>query len=435
MGPLMLGALTDQIDPVMLPDNEDMARKSFDSGLQGDRKSEKKRKRTSLSNKLDRDATLSTHVDRANLTANVMELLLIIWRDVVVQLRELQVAGSSTSLRDAGMHERGTGSGAGSRQHLANSDEESFFVKMIRGRPSRAEFSGEFKVKKKVRIARSARARGVRRPASTSLGSPATVTSSGELSGNAGRPLPIDTAPSNGTVRLVKMSNSSTAGSFASDCPEPVNGIDEGQQTRSEVAMAQMSMGTILPRLHNSPSTPLQREMLRCVSEPQTPKTKPQTSKIDRSSSGAPQTALRDLPKPDDFSHRLRERSHSFLDKPLPTVGPAQRAELIQTGRNGITDVLVDTTHEFPARKSSLSVDKATKPQPFQLAPRNLSEPGASTKARNRSSTTANLREITQPELNVTTSGRYSCFFPRPKCPLNCILGNPEPGTGDSEPA
>ena len=409
MGPLMLGALIDQLDPTLVPDKEDPTRKSFDSARKSDKKTERKQKRTSITNKLDRDATLSTHVDRANLTANIMELLLIIWKDVVGQLRELLARGSSTSFQGANKKLRGTRNGAGRRPNLGTSDEELLFVNMMKGRPLPANFSGEFKMKRKIKMERSARARGVRRASSDTPESPVTITSSGELPVSIGRPSPIPTAAICDTVRVVEASDSSTAGSPDSHTPDPSGSIHEDQRTNSEVAMAQMSMGTILPRLQDSPVTPLHKEMLRSTSQPQTPKMKPQSLKLDRSSNVTPETALRDLPKLEVNQDQVIKRSHSSFDKPLPLIGAAQRAELTPPRQGEEFHGLKATTDDFPARKSSLPSDKSIERQPYS-GPYELTEPlfepSASAKPRSRSSITTNSRMVSQTESNQATEGK-----------------------------
>ena len=391
MGPLMLGTLIDQLDPALVPDHEVAARKSIDSGQKGDKKSEKKQKRASLSNKLDRDVALSTHVERANLTANIMELLLIIWRDVVVQLQQLQSEGISTSFSGADKQVKKIESGASSIRHLANSEEELFFMNVIRSRPSRVDFSGEFKVKKKVKVKRSARGHGLRRTSSMTPDSPVTVTSSAELPVKVEGPLPVDAAASNDTVRIVNRSRSGTAETFANVAPEAANGLVEGQRTKSEVAMAEMSMGTILPRLQDSPITPHHKGMLRSLSQPQKPKMEPPTPKHDRSISDAPSAEPQDVHERQDIPQRPREMSHSSLEKPLPLVGSAQRAELNQPARRESSESSAkDTIDDFPARKSSLSADKALQSISLRRSSRRPSEGSATLRAE----TPGNIREV-----------------------------------------
>lgn len=412
MGPLMLGTLIDQLDPALVPDIEVAARKSIDSGQKGDKKSEKKQKRASLSNKLDRDVALSTHVGRANLTANIMELLLIIWRDVVVQLQRFQSEGISTSFSLADKQVKKIESGASSIRHLANSEEEIFFMNVIRSRPSRVDFSGEFKVKKKVKVKRSARGHGLRRTSSMTPDSPVTVTSSAELPVKVEGPLPVDAAASNDTVRIVNRSRSSTAETVANVALEAANGLFEGQRTKSEVAMAEMSMGTILPRLEDSPITPHHKGMLRSLSQPQKPKMKPPTPKHDRSISDAPSAGSEDVPERHDVPQRPREMSHSSLDKPLPLVGPAQRGELIQPARRETSEPSAkDTIDDFPPRKSSLSVDKTSQSVSLRRPFRRPSEGSATSRAENTRDIAEVSPQIVREEPTQNTDGKNIPFI------------------------
>lgn len=430
MGPLMMGTLIDQIDPIPTPDNEILPRQSFESAKKGDKKAEKKPKRSSFSNKLDKDTTLSAHVDRANLTANIFELLLIIWKDVVVQLREIQTEGSSTSFPNADKRLRGPGS----RQHLANLDEELLFVNMIKGSPLRAAVSGEFKMKRKATIGKSSKARTIRHASSESSRLLPALTSKEGSPAGIGKCVLIEAAASDSTVRVVQTSESSTTGSVASNSPSSLKSLQNMHRTKSEVGMAQMAMGTILPRLQDSPVTPLHKEMLRSPSQPHTPQTTPQTSKLVWSSGSAPKTALQDSVKPNNGLHRRIERSHSSFDETRPLTGNAQAVELDAPARNEEAGVVKDTTQDFPTRTSSLSAGNMLKTQPST----NPSEPASSTKRRVGSSTTSSLRRrsrrSTQDESAQAASGKYICVPPTLKTLLVPHLKKCKPRTDDLRP-
>ena len=60
-------------------------------------KKTKKQKRNTTLNKLGKDANLTAQVDRANLTAGIMHLLLTTWKYVVKQLQHIHGTSSSQS--------------------------------------------------------------------------------------------------------------------------------------------------------------------------------------------------------------------------------------------------------------------------------------------------------------------------------------------------
>ena len=436
MGPLMLGTLIDELDPSPGTENEDAPRKSMESAKKGDKKSEKKQKRTSVTKKLDRDATLCAHVDRANLTANIMELLLIIWKDVVVQLRELQAGSSSSSPQDASRQLSKTRSRTDSGQQFGASDEE-LFMNMMRGRPLPADFSGSFKMKAKVKVERSPMSRRVRRASSSTLETPATMVSSGELPGNTDTPPTGAAAFINNNVRVVEDSGSNTTRSLDSNNAEGCD-IQKDQRTKSDIAMAQMSMGTILPRLQDSPVTTLHEEMLRTVSRSPHLELRPETPTLDQVPAGTPETVLRDVTKPETDAQKVMKRRDSSVDRPLPPIGAAQRAELSPQKCKEDHDA-EDTTNEFPTRKSSLPQDKGKQKQlsvrSVELS-QSIVETSPSVKPRSRSSTTPNSRKVNQAGIDQATDGKHQ---PRPICAstscglLSCKHGT-HPGRRQSTP-
>ena len=395
LGPLLLGDLTDSIDPSP-PTPEDAPRKSSEST----RKATKKQKRASIPNKLDRDATLSAHVDRANLTANIMELLLIIWKDVIEQLRQIHRTESTISLPSASKELRKITKGTGSRNTFGNSEEEVLFLDMLGGRPLPDGFKGAVKMKKKIRVSsRSPVARGVLEASDEDApDAPATIASSGELPARPGKePAAAEAAKDDGAnaVNDIGSSGSSTVGSQHTETlVRP--GLEEDQRSRSFLEMDRMSMGIILPRLQDDPITPLHKDLLRPASRPRTPP----TAKRDRSSSETPETALRDVSKPHTI-WKVSNSSESSVEKPLPPIGEAQLAELSPPQSNDEDCDPSKRSRDFPARKSSLPQHNykplLSKPLEPALEPfRTPAEYNASAEQQSCSATTPNSRNVSQ---------------------------------------
>ena len=141
LGPLLLGDLTDYLD--VDTDNER-------GGLLAIPESPTKRpreKRVKPIGKLDQSPNMATYVDRARITARVMEMLISNWQDVVGQLRNINAPRSLICPRGRG-HRL---TSEHSRLTMRSSEEELLF-EFLRGRPLPEEFNGSMKITKKVRI-------------------------------------------------------------------------------------------------------------------------------------------------------------------------------------------------------------------------------------------------------------------------------------------
>ena len=392
MGPLMLGKLLDQLQ---LPSQttENAPRSSIDSLKKGEKKSEKKQKRNSISDKLGRDAELSAYVDRANATAAVMERLLVIWKDVVLQLR-------------LALDENGSMS-ASSRQHLGSSEEGVLFMDMLKAGPPGTHFSGTFKMKSKVKVGKSPMSRGSRKASSDPFESLSPMDSS--------RDLPSNVNKNHTSGHIIIEDADAPDEDYESDATESVHGhmatghdLQEDQRTKSDIAMDQMSMGTILSRPQESSVMPSHRVMIRSVSLQPNQNVRPQTPQADLVSIGTPETALREITKQPQATSRGLKRSGSSLDKPLPPIGAAQRAEMSPRTSNEL-NVIEGPNGEFRVRQPSLPQDKEKQRQPSSNSvrgklPFNGSSP--TIKPRSRSSATQTRRKVSQYDINEGPEGK-----------------------------
>lgn len=322
LGPLLLGDLTDKVDVSKCESQEAAPRTSTDS-----MKKSKKQKRSSAQNKLEKDATLSAHVDRANLTASIMQLLLLIWKDVVSQFREINGAVSASRQTRSLSQIKTIPSRAGSRFTL-NSEEDMRFLDVLRGRKLPDEFTGGAVVKCKVRISsRSPMSHGAikvseddRLPQQT--WQPATDEEYHDeslkcaniveaMERSFGQPTEPD--------RTVSEDDLETS-------TEDIDRFYLDKRTNSDIAMDKMAMDTILSPPEDALISTSPKGSASHTSLDGTPRGRGR----QRSSSDAPETAFKVVhlqninqtlpPKP--------RRLQPFLDKPLPPIGDYQRAEV-----------------------------------------------------------------------------------------------------------
>ena len=178
IGPLLLGNLVDQVQLVPPTVFDTAPRRSIDSGKKGDKKSEKKQKRNSGTDKLGRDAELSAHVDRANIMAAVLERLLAIWKDVVLQLQDENCSLASSN---GSKHLPDRRQGAGSRDE-SSEDGGIFIMDALNAGPPATKFSGTFKMKTKVKkVGKSPMSRTFRNPSSDPFESQSASYSTKEM--------------------------------------------------------------------------------------------------------------------------------------------------------------------------------------------------------------------------------------------------------------
>ena len=313
LGPLLLGDLTNKIDIDTGESQEDARDPRTDTA-----KKTKKQKRNTTLNKLEKDANLTAQVDRANLTAGIMHLLLLNWKDVVKQLQHIH--GTSSSQSRSISRPKHDLNNAGSRLSLKVSSEDMLFIDVLRGRTVPDDFKGiPVQMKGRMRISsRSPMSRGAlniskdehRRPFVAEL-----PTDNEECIRGSSRTNNIDRAVEN--VRKPDR----LGGSFQSAID--VSRSEDEEHSPTDLELARMTMGTILPPPKDS------RFMRRPGSSPRpaTPTDTPRQAKRQRSSSDTPATTVKVVHSP-IYNTLPAAKLQWALDKPLPPIGDLQRAEI-----------------------------------------------------------------------------------------------------------
>ena len=404
MGPLMLGTMGDQLQPSPQAVSEGTPRRSMDSVRKADKKSEKKQKRSSGTDKLSKDAKLTALVDRANITAAVTERLLIIWKEVVLELRAALEVSMSLSSPDASKRLPERTRWAGNRHDLGSSDENMLFMDMLKSAPKSTNFQGTFKMKSKVRVGKSPMSHSFRKASSDLFESQSTIASRGEMNdGDTGVRIAIeDTDPQ---AKHFESSSTESANSRMTTGKD----LQEEQRTKSDIAMDEMSMGTILPPPKDTVK-PFQEDMVRSASHRSTLEMRPDTPQIDESPYGTPETALRDTTRRETETRSVLERNGSILGKPLPPIGAAQFAELSPM-KSKEQKVIEELSSNFPARQSSLPQGKGRQRQLSSKnaqAQQRFNESAPLMKPRSRSSMTPTRRNMSQYDLKQNTDGKLS---------------------------
>lgn len=343
LGPLLLGDLTNKIDISSRESQEDATGPSTDMS-----KKIKKPKRTTVLNKLEKDANLTAQVDRANLTAGIMHLLLLNWKDVVKQLQ--QIHGTSSLQSKSLSRPKNDLNNAGSRLSLRASNEDMLFIDYLRGRTVPDDFKGvPVQVKGRVRISS-------RSPMSRSALN---------LSKDEHRRGLVAELPTSNDEHIVGNSHTNTGDRAVEDVKRPVNPggplhspvdmahSEDEERSPSEIELARMAMGTILPRPMDSPPT------RRPVGSPRhaTPTDTPRQAKRQRSSSDAPATTIKVVHSP-IYNTLPAARLQWSLDKPLPPIGDLQKAEISPPQSKGdATGSLRNVSHEtrLPERAEEAS--------------------------------------------------------------------------------
>jgi len=322
LGPLLLGELNDCIEVSGGAETFDGAlhpRKSAELHQENTKKS-KKQKRNSVPNKIEKDANLTAHVDRANLAAEVMHLLLLNWRDVVKQLRELNGLSSFLQPSKSMTQIKKMPSRIATRYSTNTSEDNARFLEILRGRSIPDEFEqfrGPVKMKRRVRItSRSPMARGATK--FSEGGDEGHTWRLGNSEGQAGE------SPSGSNATEFGAPNAGSAINTRSSTLD-VSELATDRRTKSDLAMDQMAMGTILTPLKDSSVSPKQKLLLRHVTSAETPLRQSRT----RSSNDAPTTAVRVAARSMQRNASVRLVHQSSTDELLPSIGDAQRAECI----------------------------------------------------------------------------------------------------------
>ena len=374
LGPLLLGDLTNNI--LARRESQDEDRPTSSDSV----KKSRKQKRHSGPSKLETDSMLIAHVERANLTASVVEMLLLIWRDVVKQLREIN-GGSSSSHPKSDAQVKKLRSRGGSSFTLRSSEDEMTFLDVLRGRTLPNDFRGVVEMKSKVRVSsRSPISRGIIKVSGGNKGGGIWLpAASEEHVDEDGSPIGFGDPPLR-SARLTDEGNRSITEERREPTMEDYAGLEPAQRTKSDIAMEKMAMGTILPRLEDLPISPEHKGVLRRMTPITTPKQSSQ-----RSASQPPETAVKDMPQGKRISSSEATGSYSSTDKPLPPIGDAQRAELSSplaedddAKTSDAVEILYPPPREqtyspswevrtmFPARLSSLPQEKKLPIRPVE---------------------------------------------------------------------
>ena len=140
LGPLLIGDLMEDFSTL---DNLEagVSKKSLESGG--------KSKKKTASNKLENSSDLNVLVGRANMSANVMQQMLILWRDVVQQLR--LATASEKALRNSAIQQPSRlPHFAAARNAIRVTDEELRFLKMMRDGEVPMQYPFDVIVKRKT---------------------------------------------------------------------------------------------------------------------------------------------------------------------------------------------------------------------------------------------------------------------------------------------
>ena len=359
LGPLLLGDLTDSI--VIDQEPQDIQLRTSTDGSKKSRKS----KRHAGPSKLETNSTLTSQVERANLTASVMQLLLTIWRDVVKQLREINGYSSSMNSKSDNQIKKMRSLGT-SRLSLRTSEEDMLFLDVLRGRTLPDELRGEIKMKRKVRISsRSPMARGaIKVPEGSRDGGTWLPGASDENNGED--PNYID-SPKSPVKDATPLANSypETLQEEQVLSREHRDEMDPVQRRPSDVAMEDMARGTILQPLQELPIPPENNILLPRV----TPATTSRRTSNERSTADTPETALKTSPRDErHISTNIKEYAPA-LEKPLPAIGNAEKAEISApcVPANSL-DVADTGDHPFSQERAYTPSDEARTAFPTRLS-------------------------------------------------------------------
>ena len=341
LGPLLLGNLTDRALHGSGEDQSETPRPPLEVDSA---KKFRKHKRKHSDMKLDQNAMLAAFVDRANRTATVMQQLLLMWPDVVKQLRDINSIGSSSLNSGSKRRLKEMPSHTASRLTMKTSEEEMRFLDILRGRTLPEEFRGAVKMKSNIRMtSRSPMSRGVIGPSEDDNPNDTWLPAASE---EHHIPDPGHTIIAERAARdnEVAVDTKLRFGENTNVSPTDDFGLNADNRTHSDVAMDKMAMGTILPPLQIKPSSSSRREFLRLVDPAVETPGKMQNS---GSMSRTPETALRDVP-PAERSHESDESQLQIsMRKPLPPIGDAQRAELSYLSTEG---TMIDQPSKLFAR-------------------------------------------------------------------------------------
>ena len=254
-----------------------------------------------------------------------MQQLLLMWPEVVKQLRDISATASSSLKSGSRRRLKKMPSHTGSRLTLKTSEEEMRFLDILRGRTLPEEFRGGVRMKSAIRVtSRSPMSRGAISPSGGERANDkrAAAPSDFHLSPNSDH-----TVNSEHSAQDNELTVSSRLQFIEETKPLLADEVTLGAENRtiSDLAMDKMAMGTILPPLEVKRSSSSHDEYLHLVDR--TDQT-PRNNRKSGSSSETPQTALRDALLMGDSHESEKPQLQMSMRKPLPPIGDAQRAEL-----------------------------------------------------------------------------------------------------------
>ena len=327
-GPLLIGDLIDKIDLTSDSESQDsVTRQSSET-----RKS-KKRKTHTVQDKLVKDATLTAHVDRANLTASVMQQLLIVWRDVVKQLKHLggiHISALNQSRSTSQIKEIPTRNT--SKLSLSSEEEENTFFDILRGHRLPEEFNGPVRVECETKCSSTS---PMLQEVAKSPGNDRTYDewqprNSQQQDGRVAHDIDVDVP-----LAVVEDRNSNTkaiapieSSIISSDIVDATHTI---YRTRSDMGMEQMSMGTILQPFQDQSPSPASVKRLRLRLVPSMDDSQWAEKHLDSQSSflETPTTAVK-ISRTPQYNQALdsqRQRPTIDMEKPLPCIGRTHEAD------------------------------------------------------------------------------------------------------------
>jgi len=319
-GALLLGDLTDEVEvtnhsPTTL-DTKPPPSNSANQDQEVSKKS-KKQKHVTFPTKSDNDAKLLAHVNRANLMTDIVRSLLLIWQEVVKQLRELNaVSTSNVHLSRSKDHLQKLPIRAARGVPLRNSREEMQLSNILHGRaPPGIPFP--YQVKQTVRV--SNRSPMGRIATHTSEDSNTGLTGPSKASLQLAQPSP---AGSNGTPSSAGRGHGSA--NKASPSPpdaqtpftEDLPVIHRQKRKKSDNSMDPMAMGTFLTPPNNSTAALMQFPPALHNSPIETPRKQSHSGSSDY----VPETAVRMLPRPGQQQTSVSPIQKSIVRKPLPAI-------------------------------------------------------------------------------------------------------------------
>ena len=294
-GPVLLGDLTDNVH-VQKTGGQPLGEVDLEKTKKG-----KKPKQTSVPDKLDTGALTSTPVKQHMLTVDVMHSLLLNWREIVTQLRNVDAFGTSSSqlVNEGGRHEKAPVGNAS--EFTPESSAEN--LQSINFSRKRTPPEKEMGIKSRSPM-------------------PQLGFQSSEAS-HFNRTSPPKFGREDDEYASPAKNNVAHSAGSQSLFTEDFSGLESDEQGNSDLEMDPMAMGTILTRRRDTLNSREKPVHSNDASLEETPCKQSRTG----SSSKVPETVLRRPPTPAERKASIRLVSQPMKDKPLSPslIGHAQR--------------------------------------------------------------------------------------------------------------